>query len=87
MFQDPKDLLALAPEDLGGVVIEVAPSFMQNDMFTIDHILNQLYPNVGPSYSRETKIPISRAVAEAISWLVTQGLLIIDPIQHSLWYV
>jgi hypothetical protein len=86
MFQDPKDFLAVAPEDLGGVVIELAPSFMQNEMFTIDHILSQLYPNVGPTYPPPTKVSISRAVAEAISWLVTQGLLIVDPIQPSLWY-
>ena len=86
VFQDSKDLLALAPEDLGGVIIEIAPSVMQNGMFTINHILSQLYPNVGPTYPRETKISVSLALAEAISWLMTQGLIVIDPNQPSLWY-
>jgi hypothetical protein len=35
LFPTPKDLLALMPEDLGGVIIEVVPPLIQNDMFHI----------------------------------------------------
>jgi Protein of unknown function (Hypoth_ymh) len=86
VFPAPKDLLAVTPEDLGGVVIEVAPSVMQNGMFTIDHLLSQLYQIVGPSYPPGSKAPIALALAEAVWWLVTQGLLVIEPGQPAIWH-
>jgi hypothetical protein len=86
IFSAPNDLLSVTPEDLGGIVIEVAPSVAQNGMFTIDHLLAQLYQIVGPSYPHGTKASVANALAEAVSWLLTQGLVIIDPGQPSLWY-
>ncbi len=86
LFPQPRDLLALTPEDLGGVIIEAVSPLIQNGMFTIDFLLNSLYQIVGPSYPPGTKTPVSLAFAEAISWLITQGLIVIDPGQPTLWY-
>jgi len=35
LFPNPEDLLSLEPEDLGGVILELAPGVMQNGMFTL----------------------------------------------------
>ena len=43
LFPQPQDLLALTPEDLGGVIVEAVPPLIQNGMFTIDSLLNPLY--------------------------------------------
>jgi uncharacterized protein (TIGR02391 family) len=86
IFPTPNDLLAVTPEDLGGVVIEVAPSVMQQGRFTIDHLLKQVYQVVGPSYPQGTGESVANALAEAVSWLLAQGLLIIDPGQLGIWY-
>jgi hypothetical protein len=86
LFPQPRDLFALTPEDLGGVIIEAVPPLIQNGMFTIDSLLNPLYQIVGPAYPSGTKGPVSLAFAEAISWLITQGLIVIDPGQPTLWY-
>jgi Protein of unknown function (Hypoth_ymh) len=83
LFPKPEDLLALAPEDLGGVIIEVMPPLIQNGMFNPAALDAQFYPGVGPSYSPNTRRAVSLAIAEAMSWLVTQGLLVPDPGQPS----
>ena len=77
LFPTPQDLYAVSPEDLGGVVIEIAPAFLQNGMFGIHALLNSLYPIVPPSYPPGTQQDVGKALEEALSWLVTQGLLIV----------
>jgi uncharacterized protein (TIGR02391 family) len=52
-------------------------------MFNPAALLAQLYQVVGPSYPPGTQRSVSLAVAEAISWLLTQGLLVPDPGQPS----
>jgi Protein of unknown function (Hypoth_ymh) len=88
VFAEQKDLLALSPEELGGVIIEIAPSIVQNGMFGMDGLTSSLYPpqgNVG--FPRGGSRPVVLALAEALSWLVTQGLLIRDPGQVGDWYI
>ena len=79
LFPRPRDLLALTPEDLGGAIIEAVPPLTQNGLFTINSLLSPFYQIAGPSYPPGTKTPVSVAFAEALSWLVTQGLIVIDP--------
>jgi len=86
LFPQRRDLLALTPEDLGGVIIEALPPLIQNGRFTIDHLVNPLYQIVGPSYPAGTQDSVCLAIAESISWLITQGLIVIDPGQPTLWY-
>jgi uncharacterized protein Ymh len=83
LFPKHEDLLALTPEDLGGVIIELIPPLLQNGMFNPAALIAQVYQPVGPSYPPGTQRPVHLAIAEAISWLVTQGLLVPDPGQPS----
>jgi hypothetical protein len=83
LFPKPDDILALTPEDLGGVIIELMPPLLQNGMFNPAALLAQAYQIVGNSYPPGSKREVELAVAEAISWLVTEGLLVPDPGQPS----
>lgn len=83
LFPNPEDVLALTPEDLGGVIVELMPPLLQNGMFNPAALLAQVYQVVGPSYPPGSRREVELAVAEALSWLVTEGLLIADPGQPS----
>src|ERR1700732_1363675 len=83
LFPKPEDVLALTPEDFGGVIIELMPPLLQNGMFNPAALIAQVYQPVGPSYPSGSKRAVELAIAEAISWLVTQGLLVPDPGQPS----
>jgi hypothetical protein len=85
-FPFPNALLALTPEDLGGSIIEVVPQLSQNGMFSINSLWTPLYQRHDPLYPEETRRPVMLAFAEALSWLTTQGLIVIDPDQSALWY-
>jgi uncharacterized protein (TIGR02391 family) len=82
VFPNSKDLLALEPEELGGVVLEVA-----SEMFNINGLLDPLFGRPGSSYPSDSHRPVELALAEALSWLVSQGLIIRDPGQPAQWYV
>lgn len=79
----PDDLLALTPEDFGGVVIELMSPLMQNGMFNPATLIAQVYQPFGASYPPGSSRAIELAIAEAISWLVTEGILVPDPGQPS----
>jgi hypothetical protein len=49
VFPNPEELLALEPEELGGVILEIAPGVIQNGMFGIHSLLAQLFQLVGKS--------------------------------------
>ena len=83
MFSTPEDILALTPEDLGGVIVELMPPLLQNGMFNPAVLMAQVYPVVGPSYPQGSRRSIGLVIAEAISWLVTVGILVPDPSQPS----
>lgn len=83
LFPKPEDVLALTPEDLGGVIIELIPPLLQNGMFNPAALLAQVYQVVGASYPSGSRRAVELAVAEAICWLVTEGLLVPDPGQPS----
>ena len=86
LFPKHQDLLALTPEDLGGVIIEIVPPLIQNGIFHIQYLSNSLYNNVGPNYPADSKRPVIIALAEALSWLTTQGLIVSEPDQPASWY-
>ncbi len=46
IFPNPDDLLSLPPEELGGVILEIAPGVMQNGMFNMAGLLAQLFPSI-----------------------------------------
>jgi uncharacterized protein (TIGR02391 family) len=87
IFPDPKDLLAVEPEDLGGIVLEIAPGVMQNEMFRIDNFIYPLYPGAQTAYPLGSRREVMNALAEAISWLLRSGLIFEDPEQPvAAWY-
>ncbi len=86
LFPDPKDLLALEPEDLGGVILEIAPGVTQNGMFNLNSLTAQLFQVVGTPYPHGMQRPVINAIAEALSRLVSFGLLFQDPDQPATWY-
>ena len=87
LFPDPDDLLSLEAEELGGVVLELASPVMQNGLFNISGLVAQVSQSVGPSYPSNKQRAVTLALAEAVSWLVTQGLMVEDPQQNRDWYV
>jgi hypothetical protein len=89
LFPKPSDLLALGPEDLAGVLLELAPDVMQNGMFQTASFTAQLFRPIGETYPSNVTVirSVELAIAEALSWLVTQGLLVIDPGQPAQWFV
>jgi hypothetical protein len=87
IFPNPADLLALEPEELGGVILEVAPGVMQHGIFNDGYLSAQLFPAVGTGYQHNVHRPVELALAEALSWLESQGLIVIDPGQPLKSYV
>jgi hypothetical protein len=83
LFPSHEDLLALAPEDLGGVIMELMLGLLQNGMFNPATLSAQVFQVVGPSYPPGVRRAVDLAIAEAMSWLITQGLLVPDPGQPS----
>lgn len=79
LFPKPEDLLALTPKDFGGVIIEVMPALLQNGMFNPAALTASFFQIVGPSYPPGSKRAVELVIAEALSWLVTQGILVPDP--------
>jgi hypothetical protein len=60
---------------------------MQNGMFSLNGLEAQLFHVIGTTYPPGARRPVQLALAEALSWLVSQGLLLIDPDQPAQWYV
>jgi hypothetical protein len=88
VFPKHTDLLALTPEDLGGAIIEVIPALVaQGRIFNINSLSDQLYPQFGPSYPSDERRNIVLALAEALSLLESQGLVIADPEQRGNSYL
>lgn len=80
--------MALAPEELGGVLLELVPAVAQRDgMFTLTSFVSPLFPSAGNGYSLNVRRPVVLAIAEAVSWLVSQGLIIDDPEQPASWLI
>jgi hypothetical protein len=83
LFPKPEDVLALTPEDFGGVIVELMPPLLQNGKFNPAALTAQVYQPFGPSYTPGSSRAVELAIAEAISWLVTEGILVPDPGQPS----
>jgi hypothetical protein len=77
---DPKILLSLAPEDLGGVLLPILkelPGPLSGYSFVNE---KHLFQGDG-SYGFPLRDRVSRAIMEAWSWMITAGLLAPDPRQ------
>lgn len=87
IFPDPKELLALEPEELAGVLVEIIPGVSQSAGFMINNLLGQLFLPHGQGYSFGVQGEVAQALAEAQSWLETQGIIVRNPTQPAEWYL
>jgi Protein of unknown function (Hypoth_ymh) len=84
MFPDPQDLLALKPEELAGILIEIVPNVR-----LFDNLKAEIFPRPdGRGYPRGWVLEeVVLALAEALSWLENQGIIVRDPMQPALSYL
>lgn len=69
-------------------MLELLPGVSQRDgMFTLTSLVSPLFPSDGQGYPIGLQRPVRLAAAEALSWLVSQGLIIDDPEQSAQWLV
>ena len=87
IFPKPQDLLALTPEELAGVLLEIAPSVTQSAGFLLDNFHAPLFPSLGDGYPPAMQGEIAVVIAEAMAWLVTQGIIVRNPNQPAEWYL
>lgn len=86
IFSEADDLLKLEPEELAGILIEVAASTMHGDKFAWQSLLQQVHPPAGGGWPRSVEPRVTLAIAEALAWLVREGLVMRDPWQPGEWY-
>lgn len=80
LVPDVDVMLALSPEELGGVLLKVAKSQLQNGMVHLNN-LTQVTVGVGMAAMREgawahRQREVELALSEGWNWLVVQGLLV-----------
>ncbi len=80
-----KDLLALQPEELAGILVEIIPPISQGAGFVIQTLTEQVFPREG-GYPRGMNDEVVGVIAEALSWLQVEGIIIRNPTQHTDWY-
>ena len=76
LFSKPEDALDLEPEDLGALLMEFFHSKSHNDrrhVMAVAHI-GDLVPEPCPNHYK-----VMRAVNEAWSWLICEGLIVLRP--------
>ena len=87
VFDSPKALLSLQPEELAAVILEVLPAAIQNGVrFNIEGLTQPMFyrHNVG-AWPEGAQGDVTCAIAEALSWLKSQGLIMNDPTQAAAW--
>ena len=84
-FKEPVELLRLEPEELAGILIEVIPGVSQQSGFVIEALAEPLFPPSGGGFARSAHNDVVVALAEAMAWMVAQGLLIRNSHQPAHW--
>ena len=87
IFPDARQLLALEPEELAGVLVEMIPGISQSAGFGVENLTSQVFPPQGGGYGPGIFQEVVLVIAEALSWLETQGLIMQNPTQPALWYL
>ncbi|MBA3527667.1 MAG: TIGR02391 family protein [Sphingomonas sp.] len=85
VFAGPAELLGIEPEELAGVLLEVIPSVTQRGMFVWQNFTEQVFPPGGGGWPRSGFSDVAQAIAEALNWLMSQGLVIYEPEQTGEW--
>jgi uncharacterized protein (TIGR02391 family) len=82
--RDADSLAALAPEDLGMIVLQLVQN--ERGIFTGSNIETPLWNANSPGYPQHKRMQVLLALAEAWQWLENEGLLMAAPDQPSGWY-
>lgn len=83
IFPDASVLLALAPEELAGPVLEVSHVAKQNGCFQIGDFTYPLFRAAGQTWPSASETQVELAITEALIWLLTAGFIIPDPRQQA----
>lgn len=84
VFAGPEELLRIEPEELAGVILEVIPSLSQRGMFVWQNLAEQVF-SISGGWPRSNFSQVAQAIAEALNWLMSQGLVIYEPEQNGEW--
>jgi uncharacterized protein (TIGR02391 family) len=76
-INDPDTLLSLAPEELAGVLLFVLKG--RQGPHHAGNFIKELFSPGQESYPHNYKKDIGRAIMEAWTWMISQGLLAPDP--------
>jgi len=81
LIPDVDVLVALAPEELAEVVLQLAAEHRQNNLAHLQYITSNITgtPGANDGYPQNRQKDAESAVAEAWNWLLVQGLLIPEP--------
>lgn len=72
-------LLALAPEELAEVVLQLASEHRQSNLVHLQSIASQINGRANDGYPQNRRKDAELALAEAWNWLLVHGLLIPEP--------
>ncbi len=86
LFPTPNNLLALEPEELAGILIEIIPSISQRSGFVINSLVDQLY-TISGGYPFQSRDQVVLAIGESLNWLIVEGLVIRNPAQMADWHI
>jgi uncharacterized protein (TIGR02391 family) len=81
---DADSLAALAPEDLGMIVLQLVQNERGN--FTLPNIEMPVWNANSPGYPQHKRMQVILALGEAWQWLENEGLLMAAPDQPNGWY-
>ena len=84
IISDPEALLALEPEELAGIVLEVLNSTDQMQRGQLNRY-NFSLPQNFKEYPQQYQEQISKAVMEAWVWLEREGLIAPEPGSQGEW--
>ena len=84
-YPEPSDVINLEPEELGARILFLGAEIWGDKNFSISS-LSVEYRNIVDSMNRR-KREIEIAFAEALSWLIAQGLIYPDPGQGGSFYL
>jgi uncharacterized protein (TIGR02391 family) len=78
---DADSLIALGPEDLGLILLQLAQKQPPGGNFALSNLEMPLWNANSPAYPPHKRMPVARAIAEASQWLQNEGLSMAAPDQ------
>ena len=87
ILPEPGLLLALEPEELAGILLETYPTLAQSAGIGFEGLMAQFFMVQPGGYDPGYQNSVGLALAEALSWLVAEGLMMLNPYQPARWYV